>query len=77
MQTPCAIAPWYGTLVWLNRLRGVCPSASAASFFAIGAGASVVWVDPERQLVAVVRWIEGSHIDGFCQRVSAAVPRKH
>jgi CubicO group peptidase (beta-lactamase class C family) len=74
MQTPCAIAPWYGTLVWLNRLRGVFPSASAASVFMIGAGASVVWTDPERDMVAVVRWINGADIDGFCQRVAAAVP---
>jgi CubicO group peptidase (beta-lactamase class C family) len=74
MQTPCAIAPWYGTLVWLNRLRGVFPSASASSYFCIGAGASVVWIDPDRDLVAVVRWIEGSQIDGFCKRVTEAIP---
>jgi CubicO group peptidase (beta-lactamase class C family) len=73
MQTPCAIAPWYGTLVWLNRLRGVFPSASAASYFCIGAGASVVWIDPERDMVAVVRWIDGASIDGFCRRVAEAV----
>ena len=73
MQTPCAIAPWYGTLVWLNGLRGVFPSASATSYFCIGAGASVVWIDPDRDMVAVVRWIDGARIDGFCQRVSEAV----
>ena len=73
MQTPCTIAPWYGTLVWLNRLRGVFPSASAASYFCIGAGASVVWIDPNRDMVAVVRWIDGARIDGFCRRVSEAV----
>jgi CubicO group peptidase (beta-lactamase class C family) len=74
MQTPCAIAPWYGTLLWLNRLRGVFPSASASSVFMIGAGASVVWTDPERDMVAVLRWINGADIDGFCRRVAAAVP---
>lgn len=74
MLTPCAIAPWYGTLVWLNRLRGVFPSASAASYFCIGAGASVVWIDPDRDMVAVVRWIDGTRMDGFCQRVAAAIP---
>jgi CubicO group peptidase (beta-lactamase class C family) len=74
MQTPCTIAPWYGTLVWLNRLQGVFPSASQASNFCIGAGASVVWIDPDRDMVAVVRWIDGSQIDGFCQRVAQAVP---
>jgi CubicO group peptidase (beta-lactamase class C family) len=73
MQTPCAIAPWYGTLVWLNGIRSVFPSASAESYFCIGAGATVVWVDPTKQLVAVVRWISGDQIDGFCQRVSEAV----
>ena len=74
MLTPCAIAPWYGSLVWLNGQRSVFPSASAASYFCIGAGASVVWVDPARQLVAVVRWIDGGQIDGFCQRLLAAFP---
>ena len=74
MVTPCAIAPWYGTLVWLNRLRGVCPSASPESYFCIGAGASVVWIDPVRDMVAVVRWIDGARIDGFCKLVGEAVP---
>jgi CubicO group peptidase (beta-lactamase class C family) len=73
IQTPCAIAPWYGALVWLNQLRGVFPSASKSSYFSIGAGASVVWIDPDRELVAVVRWIAGDQIDGFCQRVSQAI----
>lgn len=74
MLAPCPIAPWYGTLVWLNRLRSVFPSASAASYFCIGAGASMVWIDPDRDLVAVVRWIDGARIDGFCRRVAEAVP---
>jgi CubicO group peptidase (beta-lactamase class C family) len=77
MQTPCAVAPWYGTLVWLNRLQGVFPSASKASYFCIGAGASVVWIDLDRDMVAVVRWIDGSQIDGFCQRVAQAVKSKY
>ncbi len=73
MQAPCAIAPWYGTLIWLNRLRGVFPSASASSYFCIGAGASMVWIDPDRDLVAVVRWIDTTYIDGFCKRVAEAI----
>jgi CubicO group peptidase (beta-lactamase class C family) len=74
LQTPCAIAPWYGCLVWRNPAQSVFPGASARSTFAIGAGASVVWVDPDRDVVAVVRWIDGSQINGFCERVSAAIP---
>jgi CubicO group peptidase (beta-lactamase class C family) len=73
MQAPCSIAPWYGTLVWLNGQRGVFPSASASSYFCIGAGASVVWIDPERDMVAVVRWIDTTQINGFCKRVTAAI----
>jgi CubicO group peptidase (beta-lactamase class C family) len=73
MITPCTIAPWYGSLVWLNRSGSVFSAASRSSYFLIGAGASVVWIDPERDMVAVVRWIEGSQINGFCQRVSAAI----
>jgi CubicO group peptidase (beta-lactamase class C family) len=75
MVTPCAIAPWYGCLVWLNKIGSVFPAASQSSYFCIGAGASMVWIDPERDMVAVVRWIEGSRINGFCQRVSQAVAR--
>ena len=74
MLTPCEIAPWYGSLIWLNRLRGVFAAASNASYFCIGAGASFVWVDPQRALVAVVRWIEGSKMNGFCELVTEAVP---
>ena len=54
-------------------LRGVFPSASATSTFCIGAGASLVWTDPEGRLVAVVRWIDGTRIDGFCERVVQAI----
>ncbi len=72
MTKPCAIAPWYGMLVWLNTGRGICNGASESSYFCIGAGASVVWVDPENDLVAVVRWIEGSQINGFWERVTQA-----
>ena len=73
MLRPCAIAPWYGTLVWLNRQRGVFPSASSSSSFCIGAGASMVWLDADRDMVVVVRWIDGTQIDGFCDRVAEAV----
>ena len=73
MHAPCAIAPWYGMLVWLNTQRGICKGASESSYFCIGAGASVVWIDPEKDLVAVVRWIDGAHINGFCERVSHAL----
>ena len=73
MHAPCDIANCYGMLVWLNTQRGICKGASESSYFCIGAGASFVWIDPENELVAVVRWIEGSHINGFCELVTKAL----
>ena len=73
MRTPCARAPFYGYLIWLNLERSVFPSAPASSFFAIGAGGSITWVDPGRQLVVVVRWIDSDHADAFFRAVGEAV----
>ena len=73
MRTPCARAPFYGYLIWLNLGRSVFPSAPASSFFAIGAGGSITWVDPGRQLVVVVRWIDSDHADTFFRAVGEAV----
>ena len=73
MLEPCAIAPFYGFLGWLNRERVVMPSASAQSWFAIGAGSSIVWHDASRDLVAVFRWIEATATDGLVARVLAAL----
>ena len=73
MREPCALAPFYGYLIWLNLQRSVFPSAPASSFFAIGAGGSITWIDPERQIVVVVRWIESEHADAFFAAVGEAV----
>ena len=73
MRTPCAIAPFYGYLLWLNRAQGVFPSAPASSYFAIGAGSSFTWIEPERRMVLVVRWIDADHADEFFGRVLRAL----
>ena len=44
--------------------------------FRSGNGTNVVIVDPEHDIVAVVRWIENGAVDGFVQRLLAAVPPK-
>jgi hypothetical protein len=41
--------------------------------FAIGAGCSITWIDPERQMVVVVRWINPDHADAFFGKIGAAV----
>jgi len=71
--TPCPLNPGYGFLWWLNRAGEMAPSAPATSVFAIGVGRNAVWIDPEFDLVAVTRWIDGAAYDGFCARVVAAL----
>ena len=73
MREPCPLAPFYGYLVWLNTDRRVFPSVPASSWFAFGAGSSFTWIEPERRMVVVVRWIEADHADGFFARVLAAL----
>jgi CubicO group peptidase (beta-lactamase class C family) len=70
---PCAINPAYGLMWWLNTGRGYQPSAPASSYFAIGAGGNVTWVDPDHDIVAVLRWIDPAALDGWLARVLAAL----
>jgi CubicO group peptidase (beta-lactamase class C family) len=73
MQQPCAIAPFYGWLTWLNRDGRLFADASRASWFMVGAGGNYVWIDPQRELVAAVRWIDSAHANGFVKRVMQAL----
>ncbi len=75
MRMPCAIAPFYGYLIWLNHDGVIFPSAPHDSFFAVGAGSSITWVDPSRGAVTVARWIDGAKADGLFARVGAALDR--
>ncbi len=70
--TPCSIYPTYGFLWWLNTGRDLFPSAPETSFFALGAGGHVIWIDPDHDMVAVMRWLDDSAHDGFIARVLAA-----
>jgi CubicO group peptidase (beta-lactamase class C family) len=73
MKTPSALAPYYGYLVWLNHERRVFPSVPASSYFAIGAGSSFTWIEPERKMAVVVRWLNSAHADEFFGLVLKAV----
>ena len=70
---PCALKPDYGLLWWLNTGRVYQPSAPADSFFAIGAGGNVTWVDPTHDIVAVLRWIDTAALNGWIARVLGAL----
>jgi CubicO group peptidase (beta-lactamase class C family) len=76
MREPCAIAPFYGRLLWLNRDGTLFQEASRSSYFMVGAGGHYVWIDPEHETVVVVRWLDAAHAAGFVARVSQALKGK-
>jgi CubicO group peptidase (beta-lactamase class C family) len=72
--TPTGPQPTYGFMnYFLNTDRKLWPSAPATAFAHIGNGTNIIYVDPEHDLVAVVRWIDNKAIDGFLQRLIAAL----
>jgi len=73
MQQPCAIAPFYGRLMWLNRDGRSFPGASPQSVFMLGAGGHYVWIEPEFDAVIVLRWLDGAHAPGVMARVRRAL----
>ena len=72
LRTPCPIRPEYGFLWWLNTNHGEWPKATASSYAAVGAGANIIWIDPENDLVVVARWIDQGAVAEFLGLVSAA-----
>ena len=73
MRQPCAMAPFYGWLMWLNRDGKTFPGASADSSFMVGAGGHYVWIEPAHEAVVVVRWIDPEHAPAFVGQVAAAL----
>jgi len=75
MREPCAVAPFYGWLTWLNRDGRLFADASRSSWFMFGAGGHTVWIDPDSEAVVVARWLDGAHSAGFVRRVALALRR--
>jgi CubicO group peptidase (beta-lactamase class C family) len=73
LRRPCALAPFYGGLTWLNPGGKTFPGASADSVFMVGAGGNYVWIEPAHQAVVVVRWIDPDRFTGFVGRITAAL----
>ena len=70
---PCPLNASYGFLWWLNGDGAHMPSAPRTSFFALGVGRNIIWIDPSLDLTVVVRWIDRDQCDGFCAKVAAAM----
>ncbi|HEV3416080.1 MAG TPA: hypothetical protein VG056_04685, partial [Pirellulales bacterium] len=76
-RTPTRPEPIYGYMNWfLNTDRKRWPSAPATAFAHVGNGTNMVYVDPDQDLVAVVRWIDPEAVDGFLKRLLVAVEQR-
>ncbi|MBN8943840.1 MAG: serine hydrolase [Rhizobiales bacterium] len=73
MLTPSPTLQNYGYLWWLNKGAAAKPDVPESAFFALGAGTNAIWVDPDHDLVVVLRWIDKGAFDGFFSRLLAAV----
>jgi CubicO group peptidase (beta-lactamase class C family) len=73
MTTPCEQNPEYGYMFWLNHRRKLIPSAPASCFSARGAGSNFVLIDPDHDIVAVIRWIKADKINFFYEKLLAAL----
>ena len=73
MTAPCALAPFYGRLLWLNRNGRAFPGLSTRAAFMVGAGGHYVGVDPERDAVIVLRWLDPAHASTVISKIACAL----
>ncbi len=74
--TPTVPNPGYGFMnYFLNTGKKMLPSAPATAFVHIGNGANMIYVDPEHDIVMVMRWIDDTKVDGVVQHLLAALPK--
>lgn len=72
--TPTKPQPTYGFMNWfLNTDKKFLPSAPASAYTHIGNGTNMIYVDPEHDLVAVVRWIDNDSMDEFIKRLLSSL----
>jgi CubicO group peptidase (beta-lactamase class C family) len=75
-KTPTSVQPTYGFMNWfLNTDKKLYPNAPASAFIHTGNGANIIYVDPENDLVVVVRWIESGKIDEFLGKLLASLKK--
>jgi CubicO group peptidase (beta-lactamase class C family) len=72
-KTPTGPEPTYGFMNWfLNTDRKLYPNAPASAFAHMGNGTNLIYVDPDRDLVVVLRWIENSKLDEFIGKLNTS-----
>lgn len=74
--TPTSVQTGYGFMnYFLNTDRKMYPSAPTTAFTHIGNGTNAIYVDPEHDLVAVIKWMDDKSIDGFLKLMLTALPQ--
>ena len=67
---PTPAQPTYGYMnFFLNPDHKFLPSAPVTAFVHIGNGTNMVYVDPQHELVMVVRWLDNKAMDGIVKRL--------
>nr|WP_294997270.1 serine hydrolase [uncultured Sediminibacterium sp.] len=75
--TPTAPKTDYGYMNWfLNTGKKMLPSAPETAFTHVGNGNNLIYVDPEHDLVAVIRWIDGRSQDAVIGKIIESLPVK-
>lgn len=70
---PCRENPSYGYMFWLNGPQERWPSVPSSSFFLVGAGANQVWIEPEQNMVTVLRWVQADRTDAVYAKILEAL----
>ena len=75
-MAPCSTAPFYGYLWWLNDLcNGILSGTPKSADCAMGVGMQIIYVDPENDLVVVLRGIEQEKGSEFLRTVLASIDK--
>lgn len=73
--TPTTANNTYGYMNWfLNTDHKMVAKAPVTSFIHVGNGTNIIYVDPEHELVAVVRWIENRNMGEMIGKILEALP---
>ncbi len=75
--TPTPVKTDYGYMNWfLNTDKKLLPAAPANAFMHVGNGNNIIYVDPDHELVAVVRWIsDNKALNEVIRKILEAFPQ--
>lgn len=71
MREPAEANESYGFMWWLNTDHERLPDAPEDSYYAAGFGGNYIWIDEERDLVVVLRWVPD--LNGVVKRVLESI----